>query len=158
LPPPVMMESTAFVEPATIMLCCNCAMCFCAAASSENDHGSMNFDSNTAPVLLDQPVQGRRHPDNRRVEFATLALANAVAGHPLKPEPIEPLGDQPQLNHQVLGQVRWLDLAALLLPQPGEGGFIAAHDDAGIRAADEVAAVFQILVSGWHLRSLSNSK
>ena len=32
----------------THMLCCICAMCFSAAASSENDQGSMNFASNTA--------------------------------------------------------------------------------------------------------------
>ncbi len=30
-------------------------MCFSAAASSENDHGSMNLASNTAPVSLTNP-------------------------------------------------------------------------------------------------------
>jgi hypothetical protein len=30
-------------------------MCFSAAASSENDHGSMNFDSKTAPVPWTMP-------------------------------------------------------------------------------------------------------
>src|SRR5258706_16193817 len=30
-------------------------MCFSAAASSENDHGSMNLASNTAPVSLTSP-------------------------------------------------------------------------------------------------------
>jgi hypothetical protein len=49
------MESTECLVPATIMLCCICAICFCAAASSENDQGSMNFDSNTAPVLSTTP-------------------------------------------------------------------------------------------------------
>ena len=49
LPPPVMMESTADFALATHMLCCSCPMCFSAAASSENDHGNMNFASNTAP-------------------------------------------------------------------------------------------------------------
>jgi alkanesulfonate monooxygenase SsuD/methylene tetrahydromethanopterin reductase-like flavin-dependent oxidoreductase (luciferase family) len=38
-------------------------MCFSAAASSENDHGSMNFASNTAPVpstaSLDRLANGR---------------------------------------------------------------------------------------------------
>ncbi len=50
LPPPVMIDSTAVREAVTHMLCCSWAMCFSAAASSENDHGSMNLASNTAPV------------------------------------------------------------------------------------------------------------
>ena len=37
------------------MLCCSWAMCFSAAASSENDHGSMNLASNTAPVASTMP-------------------------------------------------------------------------------------------------------
>ena len=54
-PPPVMMDSTDIRVLATSMLCCNCAMCFVTAASSENDHGSMNLASNTAPVSLIRP-------------------------------------------------------------------------------------------------------
>ena len=50
LPPPVMMESTELRRWVTHMLCCSWAMYFSAAASSEKDHGSMNFDSNTASV------------------------------------------------------------------------------------------------------------
>src|SRR5262245_35249398 len=50
LPPPVMMESTEVRKWVTHMLCWTCAMYFSAAASSENDHGSMNLDSKTAPV------------------------------------------------------------------------------------------------------------
>src|SRR5277367_2551167 len=48
LPPPVMIERTADRALVTHMLCCSWAMCFSAAASSENDQGSMNFASNTA--------------------------------------------------------------------------------------------------------------
>jgi hypothetical protein len=66
------------------------------------------------------------------VEFAGLALANAMAGHPLKPEPIEPFGDEPQLDDQIAGQVRWLGVAALLLPQSDQGVLVAAHDDPGV--------------------------
>ena len=50
LPPPVMIESAADLALVTHMLCCSCAMCFSAAASSENDHGSMNLASNTASI------------------------------------------------------------------------------------------------------------
>jgi len=50
LPPPVMIDSTAVLEAVTHMLCCNWAICFSAAPSSENDQGSMNLASKTAPV------------------------------------------------------------------------------------------------------------
>src|SRR6476661_3871495 len=50
LPPPVMIESTDVLKLVTHMLCWTCAMYFSAAASSENDQGSMNLASNTASV------------------------------------------------------------------------------------------------------------
>ena len=37
------------------MLCCSWAMCFSAAASSENDQGSMNLASNTASTPSTMP-------------------------------------------------------------------------------------------------------
>src|SRR5204863_1405490 len=55
LPPPVMIESTASLALVTHILCCSCAMCFSAAASSEKDQGSMNLASNTAPVPPTMP-------------------------------------------------------------------------------------------------------
>jgi hypothetical protein len=45
LPPPVMIDNAAFLALVTHMLCWSWAMCFSAAASSENDHGSMNLAS-----------------------------------------------------------------------------------------------------------------
>ena len=48
LPPPVMIERTADRALVTHMLCWSWAICFSAAASSENDQGSMNLASNTA--------------------------------------------------------------------------------------------------------------
>ena len=50
-----MIDSTASLELVTHMLCWSCAMCFSAAASSENDQGSMNLASNTAPVPSTMP-------------------------------------------------------------------------------------------------------
>jgi hypothetical protein len=44
-----MIERTDSLELATHMLWLIWAKCFSAAASSENDHGSMNFASKTAP-------------------------------------------------------------------------------------------------------------
>src|SRR5271166_1395063 len=54
-PPPVMTESTAVRATTTHILCCSCGMYFSAAASSENDHGSMNLASNTASLPSTRP-------------------------------------------------------------------------------------------------------
>src|SRR5438477_12004190 len=55
LPPPLMMDSTDLLTPATSMLGWSWAICFSAAASSENDHGSMNLASKQAPFSLTKP-------------------------------------------------------------------------------------------------------
>jgi len=54
-PPPVMIDSTAVLEAVTHILCCSCGMCFSAAPSSENDQGSMNLASKTAPEPSTMP-------------------------------------------------------------------------------------------------------
>jgi hypothetical protein len=43
-----------------------------------------------------------------------------------------------KLDDEIAGEVLGRDFAALFPPQPQEGGFIIAHNDPGIRAADEV--------------------
>src|SRR2546422_8830435 len=55
LPPPVMIDSTEVLKCVTHMLCWTWAIYFSAAASSENDHGSMNLASNTASVPFTMP-------------------------------------------------------------------------------------------------------
>src|SRR5262245_33392994 len=50
-----MIESTELRRWVTHMLCWTWAMYFSAAASSENDHGSMNLASNTASVPSTMP-------------------------------------------------------------------------------------------------------
>src|SRR5262245_38430580 len=55
LPPPVMIDSTEVLKWVTHMLCWSWAIYFSAAASSENDHGSMNLDSKTASVPSTMP-------------------------------------------------------------------------------------------------------
>ena len=57
LPPPVMIESTAVRAATTHILCCSCGMYFAAAASSENDHGSMNLDFEHRLAALDPAIQ-----------------------------------------------------------------------------------------------------
>jgi hypothetical protein len=59
----------------------------------------------------------------------------------LIPAPIEVLGHGPELDDEVVGQVLRLRFAAFLVPETNQGGFVVAHDNSGIRAADEGAAV-----------------
>jgi hypothetical protein len=57
------------------------------------------------------------------------------------PAPIKLLGSETKLDDQIGRQVLRLDLAAFLRPKAEEGGFVIAHDDAGVRAANEVPPV-----------------
>ena len=141
LPPPVMIESTASLALVTHILCCSCAMCFSAAASSENDQGSMNFASNTAPVA--STIPSRVAPIQRFTGCRTCRWTSRdrLAGIALIPAPIEVLGHDPELDDQVVGEVLRLDLAALLAPEPEQGGLVVAHDDPGVRAANEGATI-----------------
>src|SRR5262249_13763408 len=50
-----------------------------------------------------------------------------------------------KLDDEVARKVLRLDLAALLSPKAKESAFIVAHDDPGVRAADEVTASIR-----WH--------
>ena len=66
-----------------------------------------------------------------------LHVADDLAGVGLVPAPVEVLGRDAELDDEIAGEVLRLDLAALLLPEAEQGGLIAAHDDAGVGAADE---------------------
>ena len=62
------------------------------------------------------------------------------AGVSMVPAAVEVLGDRTELDDQIVGRSSG-DLAALVPPQTDEFGFVIAHDDARIGAADEGAAV-----------------
>ena len=67
-----------------------------------------------------------------------LHVADLSAGVALVPAPIELLGCPSELHDEITGEVLRLGLPPLLAPQADQGGFIGAHDDAGIRSADEM--------------------
>jgi hypothetical protein len=73
------------------------------------------------------------------VESPPLHIGDDLAGISLVPAPIELLGRITELDDQIAGQVLGLDLAALLAPEAVQGSFVVAHDDPGVRAADEAA-------------------
>src|SRR5262249_50869575 len=56
------------------------------------------------------------------------------------PAPVQVLSGRPKLNQEVPREVLRLDLTALFPPEAQEGGFVSAHDDPGVGAADKVAA------------------
>ena len=64
-----------------------------------------------------------------------------MPGVALEPMPVEGFSHEPELDDEVAGQVLRLDLAAFLAPQPQQSRFVIAHNDPGVRAADEGTAV-----------------
>src|SRR5437867_2630491 len=66
---------------------------------------------------------------------------NAATGVALVPASIELLCGGPKLHNQVTGQVLRLGFPALHPPKPYKRGFIVAHDDSGIGAADESSPI-----------------
>ena len=89
------------------------------------------------PSPFDDPVKGRRHPRNGRVLHQALDISDGSAGVALIPAAVEVFGDLSELHDEVAGKVLRANFSPLLSPEPNEGGLVVAHDDAGIRAADE---------------------
>jgi hypothetical protein len=71
-----------------------------------------------------------------------LDIYNHLAGIGLIPAPVQILGGDPELDHEIGREVLRLDFTPLLPPQAEKGSFIIAHNDAGVRAADKAAAEF----------------
>ena len=134
-----MMESTADRAATTHMLCCNCGIYFSAAASSENDQGSMNLDSNTASLACMRPSRVARHPAQHGMADMRLHVRDHLSGIGLIPAAIEILCHCTKLHEKVAGQIRRFGLAALFAPEPKQRLFILAHDDPGIGATHEAA-------------------
>src|ERR1700751_1971905 len=96
-----MIESTAVRDAVTHILCCSCAMCFSAAASSENVQGSMNLASSTAPPGSTRPSRVCRHPFVDGVNQPPLNASYRMARISLIPLPVQVLGRGPELDDEV---------------------------------------------------------
>jgi hypothetical protein len=70
-----------------------------------------------------------------------LHIADLLAGVSLVPGAVELLGCPPELHDEVPREVLQLGLAPFFAPEPNQGGFIVAHDDPCVRAADEETAL-----------------
>ena len=93
------------------------------------------------PAAGDDAVEGRPHPPEHRMPQPMLDAFDRLPGVALVPMPVEGFSHEPELDDEVAGQVLRLGLAPFLPPQADQGGFIVAHDDPGVRAADELSAV-----------------
>jgi hypothetical protein len=87
-------------------------------------------------AALDPAVQSGPHPAQRRMTDSLLDVGDHLPGIDLVPAPIEVLGRKPELDHEIARQVLRFNLTALFAPEPDQGGFIVAHDDPSIRAAN----------------------
>ena len=82
--------------PTTHILCCSCGMYFSAAASSENDQGSMNLASNTAPLPSTRPSRVAAIQRSAGCRTRRWMSVIDLPGIGLVPAPIEVLGDRRQ--------------------------------------------------------------
>src|ERR1700737_1577673 len=149
LPPPVMIDSTADLASDTHILCCSCAMCFSAAASSENAHGSMNLASNTAPPGSTSPsrVAAIHLMTGCWIRRCTSLIARPVLR-----------SYQRRLSSSVTvpsWTIRFSDRSSgptppRFSPPPNQRSLVVAHDDAGVRSAEERPTV--ICGWSWHLK------
>jgi hypothetical protein len=70
-----------------------------------------------------------------------LRVPDLPTGVALIPGAIELLGCSPELHDEVAGQVLRLGFTTFFPPEANQGDFISAHDDPGVRAADEGAPI-----------------
>ena len=70
-----------------------------------------------------------------------LDVRDPVAGVEFVPAAVEVFGDEAELDDQNGRQVGVAASPRFLLPEPQQGFLVLAHDDAGIRAADEVTPI-----------------
>jgi hypothetical protein len=75
------------------------------------------------------------------VDGMALDLTHPMARVEFVPAAIEVLGDQAELDDQDAREVGSGRLASFLLPELQQGLLILAHNNPGVRAADELATV-----------------
>jgi hypothetical protein len=73
-----------------------------------------------------------------------LNIGDAPAGVALVPGAVELLGGGPKLHDEVAGNVLGLNLPPLLVPKADQSRLVAAHDNPGVGAADEGAALCKL--------------
>src|SRR5207237_936283 len=100
----------------------------------------LGFEHGFGP--LHDAVEGGSHPRDGRMLDPTANAPNASAGIALVPGAIELLGRGPKLYDQIARQILRLGFSPFLTPELDQGRFVVAHDDPGVRAADEGTTIF----------------
>ena len=98
-----MIESTAERALVTHMLCCSWAICFSAAASSENDQGSSASDSLPNEGALSSELKISRTAVREAIKMLT--AKGLVGSRPRRGTEVRPVSDWNLLDSDVL---RWL--------------------------------------------------
>jgi hypothetical protein len=99
--------------------------------------GQHEFGLEHRPAAGDNAVEGRTHPPEHWMAPPMLDAFDRLPGVALEPMPIKNFSHESELDDEVAGQVLGLGFALFFPPQAEQGGFIVAHDDPGVGAADE---------------------
>jgi hypothetical protein len=124
------------------MLCCSCGIYFSAAASSERRQHELGFEYRLGALYA--AIKRSAHPAKHGMADLPLNIRNNLPCIGLVPAPIEVFGDYPQLDDKIAGQIRRFGLAALFAPEPQQGFFVLARDDASIRASNVWAPIGKV--------------
>jgi hypothetical protein len=119
------------------MLCWTWAICFSAAASSENEH---EFRLKDRARALPDAVQRGSHPADHWMPNPALDVLDGLPYRLLVPAPIQGLRGHPELDDEVVRVIGRFRLVPFFSPEAHKGGLVAAHNDTGI-GADEALAV-----------------
>src|ERR1700720_1676223 len=116
-------------------------MCFSAAPSSDNDHGSMNLASNTAPPPATMP--SRVAPIHRSTGCRSRCWTHSTVCPVLRSYQcrLSASVTTPSWTMRLPERVLRPRFAPFLAPELDEGAFIVAQDDPGVGAADEASPV-----------------
>src|ERR1700745_2276685 len=137
-----MTESAASLEFVTHLCCWTWAWCFSAAPSSENDQGSMNLATNTAPWAATMPSSVA--PIHRFTGWRMRRWTSVTACPVLRSYQSRFSGSvtTPSWTRR-LSERSCGSLAPPPLPpqERQERWLVVPHDDAGVRAADERTAI-----------------
>src|SRR5271163_3935523 len=86
-----------------------------------------------APMVSLDRCMARRHPPFHWMLDPALTVGDRVPGVVLIPASVQRLGDDAQLDNEVIAEVHRFDFATLLLPEPDQRRLVAAHNDPRVR-------------------------
>ena len=124
LPPPVMIESTAFLgvgHPHVVLELRHVLLGRPFLRERPRQH-ELGLEHRAG--CLNHPVKRCRHPLDHRMLHPPLDVLDGLPGVALVPVAIELLGHDPELDDEIVGEVLRLDLAALLPPQAEQGALV----------------------------------